>query len=221
MFSDLSTLGWTEVSPEGSKNETTGEVIAQADPQSLYVSIQTQAEMDEEQAEIVEYRKKYDGINDPNMYPYGPLFQDTRIPNADDAMSDPIDLPAPLPLFDGASTSQIRASTNGLISLSAASMPEDVPAAMGVSGYDSDFVAGFWNDIWSKKHGRMYHRIEQANTTLLAEIRQDIEDGLPQFGPNPGDGVVGTLQYAYVHSYWRCTHYGAIKSDDQLQSVIF
>ena len=91
LVSDLSQITWTELSPNGTKDDN-GAVIVQSDPENLFVAIQTQAEMDEEQAEIQEYRKKFDGIYDPNMYPYGPKHEDTRVPNADDAVSDPIDL---------------------------------------------------------------------------------------------------------------------------------
>jgi len=219
-FSDLSTVGWTELSPDGTKDEATGEIVQQnVAPESLFAAIQTQAEKDAEQAEIVEYRKKYDGIYDPNMYPYGPLHDDTRVPNADDAVSDPIDLPSAFPLFGGASTSQVRASTNGLIALTDAAIVNDEPQSFYNNDIGSNFVAGFWNDIWSKKHGRMYMRIEQSNTTLLEEIRQDLEDGLSQFGPNPTDGIIQSLNYAFVFSYWRVTHFGAVKSPDQLQNT--
>merc|ERR1711981_979412 len=61
--------------------------------------------------------------------------------------------------------------------------------------------------------------MEQLNTTLLEEIRVNIEDGLDEFGPLPTDGIVDTLQYAFIYSYWRCTHYGAVKSADQLQNT--
>jgi len=216
--SDLSQIKWTEISPEGTKDDD-GNVVTQSDPENLFVSIQTQSEMDAEDAEITEYRKKYDGIYDPNMYPYGPKHQDTRVPNADDAVSDPITLPTPFPLFGGASTDTLRCSTNGVCALSDAAIASDAPQPFDSNDIDSNFVAGFWSDIWSKKHGRMYMRIEQSNTTLLEEIRTDLEDGLPQFGPNPLDGIINDLQYAFIFSYWRVTHYGAIKSDDQLQNT--
>jgi hypothetical protein len=217
-ITDLSQVKWTEVSPEGTKDND-GNIVTQSDPQNLFVEIQTQAEMDTEQEEIVEYRKKFDGIYDLNMYPYGPKHFDTRIPNADDAVSDPISLPSAFPLFGGTSTDQVRATSNGLISLSAASIPTDTPQNFGDNDIETDFVAGFWNDIWSKKHGRMYYRMEQDNTTLLEEMRTHIESGLPDFGPNPTDGVVDTLQYAFILSFWRVTHFGAIKNDDQLQNT--
>jgi hypothetical protein len=220
LFSDLSTIGWTELSPDGTKDETTGNVVAQnVVPESLFVEIQTQAEQDTEQAEIVEYRKKYDGIYDPNMYPYGPLHSDTRVPNADDAVSDPIDLPSPFPLFRNTFTNKFRASTNGLIALDDSSVVSDTPQSFYNNDINANFITGFWNDIWSKKHGRMYMRIEQTNTTLLDEIRDDIEAGLPQFGPNPDDGVIDGLLYAFIFSFWRVTHFGAIRNDDQKQNT--
>jgi len=220
LFSDLSTIGWTELSPDGTKDETTGNIVAQnVVPESLFVEIQTQAEQDTEQAEIVEYRKKYDGIYDPNMYPYGPLHSDVRIPNADDAVSDVIDLPSPFPLFAQQSTSKIRASTNGLITLDDTSVVSDTPQSFYNNDINANFLTGFWNDIWSKKHGRMYMRIEQTNTTLLDEIRNDIEAGLSQFGPDPEDGVIDDLNYAFLLSFWRVTHFGAIRDDDQKQNT--
>lgn len=69
VLTDLSQVKWTEISPEGTKDDS-GNIITQSDPQNLFVEIQTQAEMDTEQADIVEYRKKFDGIYDLNMYPY-------------------------------------------------------------------------------------------------------------------------------------------------------
>lgn len=218
VLTDLSQVKWTEISPEGTKDDS-GNIITQSDPQNLFVEIQTQAEMDTEQADIVEYRKKFDGIYDLNMYPYGPNHEDTRIPNADDAVSDPITLPSPFPLFENTFTNQIRATSNGLIALSDAAITTDTPQDFGNNDIDSDFVAGFWNDIWSKKHGRMYYRLETLNDTLLEEMRTDIETGLPNFGPNPTDGIVDTLEYAFILSFWRVTHFGAIKNDDQLQNT--
>ena len=93
-MSDMSMVGWTESSPDGSKDEITGVQVQSLPSQVIIPDILTAAEESAEQAEIVEYRKKYEGIYDPNMYPYGPLHADTRVPNADDAVSDPISLPS-------------------------------------------------------------------------------------------------------------------------------
>ena len=218
-MSDMSMVGWTESSPEGSKDESSGVVVQNLPSENLFPDILTSAEQSAEQGEITEYRKKYEGIYDPNMYPYGPLHADTRVPNADDAMSDPVDLPAPFPLFDGAQTSTIRASSNGLIVLDDSTVTDASPQDFANNDIDANFVAGFWNDIWSKKHGRIYMRLEQTNTTMLEEVRTDILNGFDEFGDAPGEGALGPLLYAFVFSMWRVTHFGAVNSDDQKQNT--
>jgi hypothetical protein len=150
-MSDMSMVGWTESSPDGSKDESTGVQVQSLPSQIIIPEILTAAEESAEQSEIVEYRKKYEGIYDPNMYPYGPLHSDTRVPNADDAVSDPISLPSNFPLFDGASTDTIRATSNGLIILDDTAVLDASPQDFALNNIDANFVAGYWNDIWSKK----------------------------------------------------------------------
>ena len=189
-MSDMSMVGWTESSPDGSKDEITGVQVQSLPSQVIIPDILTAAEESAEQAEIVEYRKKYEGIYDPNMYPYGPLHADTRVPNADDAVSDPISLPSSFPLFNGASTDTIRTTSNGLIILDDTTVTDAAPQDFSLNDIDANFVAGYWNDIWSKKHGRIYMRVEQTNTTMLDEIRNDIIAGFDEFGDLPGEGFL-------------------------------
>lgn len=218
-MSDMSMVGWTESSPDGSKDEATGTVVQSMSDVNMFSDILTAAEKAAEQAEIVEYRKKYEGIYDPNMYPYGPLHSDVRVPNADDAVSDPISLPSDFPLFNGASTGTIRATSNGLVILDNSAVLDASPQDFSNNDIDANFVAGYWNDIWSKKHGRIYMRVEQTNTTMLEGMRQDIIAGFEEFGDLPGDGLLGDLKYAFVYSLWRVTHFGAVTGEDQKQNT--
>jgi hypothetical protein len=207
---DGADVGWTEVGTDGSKDSATGQYITQSTPEYNGAIIQTAAEQAEEQGDITEFRKKFEGIYDPNMYPYGPLHGDYRVPDPDDAVSDPINLPSPFPFFDGQSTSIFRASTNGIIALGDHSILSSDPEVLPSIDVDAPFVAGFWNDIWAKKHGRIYWRLEMFNTTLLAEMKKDAELGYPELA-----GSIGTIQYAFIVSYWRCTYFGASRNGDQ------
>lgn len=196
-------IGWTEFGVEGSKDED-GNVVQQMEPEYNPTEIYTQAEAETEQVEIEEYRKKYEGIYDENMYPYGPLHGDYRAPDADDAISDPIPLPSPFPLFNGFTSNTFRASTNGLVSLDGTTILQGSPDVLPSATINAPFVAGFWNDIFSKRHGRVYWRLEETNTTLFSEIEGSIIEGFPEMENN-----LGGLRYAFFLSFWRVTSYSA------------
>jgi len=202
-------LGFTEIG--GNKDTDTGEQSGPATAETSYPAIYSSAEDTDDQddidASLIPQRKKDQGIYDPNMYPYGPLHGDYRAPGADDAVSDAINLPSPFPFFNGQSTNVIRASTNGMVILDDRQIFENNPTELPSIEIDTPFVAGFWNDLWSKKHGKIYWRLEQTNTTLLDEMRNDIIDGYPEL-----EGI-SNLRYAFVYSFWRVTHYGARKAN--------
>lgn len=191
------------------KDEVTGETSGEATivAQSSDVLSALEQNSDQDQINIIPQRKKDQGIYDPNMYPYGPLHGDYRAPGADDAVSDAIILPSPFPFFNGQSTNKIRASTNGMVILDDRQIFENNPTELPSIEIDTPFVAGFWNDIWSKKHGKIYWRLEQTNTTLFDEMRNDIIDGYPELSG------IGNLQYAFIFSFWKVTHYGARKAN--------
>jgi len=183
--------------------------ITQVANTQVFSSAQNEAEQIQIQSELeaIMQKKKKQGVYDPNMYPFGPTFGDYRAPGADDAVSDPISLPSPFPFFNGQTTNVVRASTNGMIVLEDRQVFENNPSELPSIEIDTPFVAGFWNDIWSKKHGKVYWRLEQTNTTLLDEMRQDIIDGFPEFQD------MNYLKYAFIFSFWRVTHYGARKAN--------
>jgi hypothetical protein len=202
---------WTEA--KGTKTED-GESTGQpASLEKVAIATFSPAEQETEQAEITEYGKKNKEIFDPNMYPYGPIHGDYRAPGADDAVSDTINLPYPFPFFNGQSTSKIRASTNGMIVLDDKQVFENNPSELPSVAIDVPFVAGFWNDIWSKKQGKIYWRLEQTNTTLLSEMRDNIIEGFPELAN------IGEIQYAFIFSFWRVTHYGARKNNGIKQNT--
>ena len=163
--------------------------------------------VEEEQSEITLHRKKYDGIYDPNMYPYGPLHGDYKFLDSDDQASSRVNLPSPFPFFNGQSTNAFRLSTNGLISLDGdVSILTDNPEILPASSIDAPFVAGFWNDIWSKRHGRIYWRLEITNTTLLDEMANDVVN----FGID-----IGVVKYAFIGSWWQVAPYGADRDSEK------
>lgn len=206
-------IGFTETGND--KDVDTGENSSTVVPQSNISEVMTLFEKEADQKEIDAYQEEYistqkkknTGIYDPNMYPYGPMHGDYRAPGSDDAVSDAINLPSPFPMFNGQSTNTIRASTNGMVILDDRQIFENNPTELPSIEIDTPFVAGFWNDIWSKKHGKIYWRLEQTNTTLLDEMRADIIDGFPELAG------IGYLKYAFVYSFYKVTHYGARKSN--------
>jgi hypothetical protein len=202
-------IGWTEFGVEGSKDED-GNVVQQMEPEYNPTEIYTQAEAETEQGEIEEFRKKFEGIYDANMFPYGPLHGDYRAPDADDAISDPIPLPSPFPLFNGFTSNTFRASTNGLVSLDGTTILQGSPDVLPSSTINAPFVAGFWNDFFSKRHGRVYWRLEETNTTLFSEIEGSIIEGFPEMENN-----LGGLRYAFFLSFWRVTSYNSAKDGPQ------
>lgn len=194
-------LGWTDIEKTTDDNGKT----TLSEPSPAMPTVQTSSEMAAAQEEIVEYKKKFSGIYDPNMYPYGPLHGDYKAPGADDAVSDVVQLPSKFPFFGGKWTKKLRASTNGLIVLGDAQIFESDPELLPSAKIDVPFVAGFWNDIWSKKHGKIYWRLELSNTTLLSEIRSDIINGFPEFE------YMGEIKYAFILSFWAVSYFGAVK----------
>jgi hypothetical protein len=211
---DGTQVGWHDanaLSDKGDKNAVDSASEVKEITTSYDLTVQTAAGNDQEQndidADLVPQRKKDQGIYDPNMYPFGPLHGDYRAPGSDDAVSDPISLPEPFPFFNGQTTNTVRASTNGMIILEDRQVFENNPSELPSIEIDTPFVAGFWNDIWSKKHGKVYWRLEQTNTTLLGEMKQDIIDGFPEFTE------MNDLKYAFIFSFWRVTHYGARKAN--------
>lgn len=92
---------WTDIG--AGKDEDTGEAPEQVVAETSSLTVYTAGEDAEDQAEVDAYietqRKKHQGIYDPNMYPYGPLYGDYRAPGADDAVSDAIQLPSSFPFF--------------------------------------------------------------------------------------------------------------------------
>lgn len=208
---DTEDVAWVEAGT--GKDEETGEQTDQVSIETVSSTILNAAESNAEDAAITEYGKKNKGIFDPNMYPYGPIHGDYRAPGADDAVSDVIDLPTPFPFFNGQSTSKIRASTNGMIILDDKQVFENNPTELPSIAIDVPFVAGFWNDIYSKKQGKIYWRLEQTNTTLLDQIRTDIVDGFPELEQ------MEDLTYAFLLSFWRVTHYGAKKNNGMKQNT--
>jgi hypothetical protein len=158
--------------------------------------------------EIGEYKKKFEGIYDPNLYPYGPLHGDTVGPDSDDAVTNPLNLPSPFPLMDGTSTSSVSVGTNGILFLdSSQTTLQSQPESLGSSNsFQGPMVAGFWNDVWAQRHGRTYWRTELFNTTLLDELRTNAQASFP-------DITVGNVNYAVIASWWAVTHIDAIKKD--------
>ena len=215
MFVSNDNVLWTDIG--SGKDEDTGEAPEQVIAETSDLTVYTAGENAEAQNEIDAYietqRKKHQGIYDPNMYPYGPLYGDYRAPGADDAVSDAIQLPSSFPFFNGQSTNVIRASTNGLIILDDRQIFENNPSELPNIAIDTPFVSGFWNDIWSKKQGKIYWRLEQTNTTLLGEMKQDIIKGFPEMAG------INDLQYAFVLSFWKVTHFGARKSNGMPQNT--
>lgn len=215
LFASNDNVLWTDIGT--GKDESTGEAPATPSAVTSDLTVYTATEDSNEQDDIDAYietqRKKNQGIYDPNMYPYGPLHGDYRAPGADDAVSDAISLPSSFPFFNGQSTNKIRASTNGLIILDDRQIFENNPSELPSIAIDTPFVAGFWNDIWSKKHGKIYWRLEQSNTTLLDEMRGDIVRGFPEL-----EGI-GSLKYAFIFSFWRVTHFGARKQNGMRQNT--
>lgn len=215
MFADNNQVQWTDVG-EG-KDGNTGAAPDNPTAESLDLTVYTATEDSNEQDDIDAYietqRKKNQGIYDPNMYPYGPLHGDYRAPGADDAVSDAISLPSAFPFFGGQQTNKIRASTNGMIILGDRQIFENNPSELPSVAIDTPFVAGFWNDIWSKKQGKIYWRLEQSNTTLLDEMKSDIITGFPEMAG------MGDLKYAFIFSFWRVTHFGARKANGMKQNT--
>lgn len=159
---------------------------------------------------IGEYKKKFEGIYDPNLYPYGPLHGDIIGPDSDDAVTNPLSLPSPLPLMDGSSTSSISVGTNGMVFLdSAQTTLSSVPESLGAGNtFQGPMVSAFWNDVWAQRHGRTYWRVELTNTTLLDEMGDDARASFPSIAGN-----IGPIRYAVVASWWAVTHIDAIKKD--------
>jgi len=204
-------LIWTEA--KGTKTENGEPTNAVAELESMFPQTFSPSDDADEQAEINEFGKKNKEIFDPNMYPYGPIHGDYRAPGADDAVSDTINLPSPFPFFNGQSTNKLRASTNGMVILDDKQVFENNPTELPSISIDVPFVAGFWNDIWSKKQGKIYWRLEQTNTTLLDEIRSNIIEGFPELAN------IENIQYAFIFSFWRVTHYGARKNNGIKQNT--
>jgi len=199
-----SSLTWIE-SGNAKNADGTGlpaNAVLSLDDTSITVSAK---EKSNDQEEIDNYVQK---TNADVLYPFGPFNNDVRAPAADDAVSNNIDLPYPLPYFGGKTTSDVRISTNGLIILDDKQIYEYNPTELPSIGIDAPFVAGFWNDIYTKKQGKIFWRID-TNRPTLDELQKNILEGFPELK----DAVDYRLKYALIVTYYRVTHYGSKKGN--------
>lgn len=228
---DISMVGWTEKSPDGTK-DAQGDVIAQQSPVMLFSDILSVSEEATEQDEISLYTNSFDAGD--VLIKYGPQYRDRRVPNCDDCISDAILLDngasSCLPTFSnqnqpGNNTncqSTLRVTSNGVILLDDFDNTDSRPLEFGTVNYQKGdgtpvgFVAALWNDHWSLKDGRIYMRLETAddiNGPSDPNLWTDVYEMVSQHPDFQQPGAkLGPLKWIFVVTYWQVTYYGADKN---------
>ena len=128
------------------------------------------------------------GLRDATFYPYGPSYNDLTLPSVDDTYIQ-VTLSFEFPFF-GQRSRQIFLTTNGLITF-VSSTDVYVPIPFPLTNMIG--LAPYWTDSNPAVGGKIYYR-DEANATILQEIRDDVLSLFPQFSPFP---ITGALVFTF------------------------
>jgi len=193
---------WSEVG-DSNKQVENGNVRLISEPifRTLDSHTMSDDEAESDDQEIADERRKFKG---ENMYDFGPYKKDNKIPNIDDAISDPITLPTAIQFFDK-STNVVRVSSNGMLILGDDQVLDNEPEVLPSDSIDAPFIAGLWNDHSTIKTGKIYWRIEEDRMDTLGDISADIKAAFPELTDFDG------ADWAFINSYFRVPAFGSTK----------